>query len=130
LNTTLSIYLYSSITPRFPLSYLFFAILLGPAMAQHTSAAPKSPHGMFDILSDQVSELQPCWNNPAITGYVGGVAGIGSRKPSTEVSRPGGGLTGSQRKWRVINSLAVHEAVAKALRICSTRSVAPDRMRK
>jgi len=55
-------------TTRFPLSYLFFAILLGPAMAQHTSAAPKSPHGMFDILSDQVSESQPCWNNPAIDG--------------------------------------------------------------
>ena len=123
----LSLFIYDHQIPAF---VSLFALLLGPAMAQHTSAAPKSPHGMFDILSDQVSESQPCWNNPAIDGvrWRGGWNRI--QKPSTEVSRPGGGLTGSQRKWRVINSLAVHEAVAKALRICSTRSVAPDRLRK
>ena len=44
------------------------ALALALTAAQATQAAIKSPHGMFGILTDRVSETQPCWNNPALDG--------------------------------------------------------------
>ena len=49
-----------------------FLLVLLLVLAQSTvPASPsltKSPHGMFDLLRDSVSENQPCWTNPAING--------------------------------------------------------------
>ena len=44
------------------------ALALGQTAAQAAPEATKSPHGIFDILRDTVSETQPCWTNPAIDG--------------------------------------------------------------
>ena len=53
--------------------FQFRSFLLALALAQTAAAeaAPgqvKSPHGIFDIRSDKVSESQPCWTNPVIDG--------------------------------------------------------------
>jgi hypothetical protein len=48
-----------------------FALLFAleqTAAAQTAPGRAKSPHGVFDILRDTVSESQPCWTNPAIDG--------------------------------------------------------------
>jgi hypothetical protein len=47
---------------------LLLALALALTAAQAAPAAIKSPHGMFGILRDTVSETQPCWNNPALDG--------------------------------------------------------------
>ena len=49
-------------------SFLLVLALGQTAAAQAASGQEKSPHGIFDILSDTVSESQPCWTNPAIDG--------------------------------------------------------------
>jgi hypothetical protein len=47
---------------------LVLAIVLGQSPIQASPILTKSPHGMFDILRDTVSEDQACWTNPAING--------------------------------------------------------------
>ena len=53
---------------KFQLSGLLLALALGQTAAQAAPELTKSPHGIFDILSDTVSESQACWANPAIDG--------------------------------------------------------------
>jgi hypothetical protein len=43
-------------------------LVLGKSSAEASPSLTKSPHGMFDILRDTVSEKQACWTNPAING--------------------------------------------------------------
>src|SRR5207247_8713434 len=70
LDASLWPYLRSTVINRFRHRRLLLTLLL--ALGQTvTHAAPeltKSPHGIFDILSDTVSEPQPCWTSPAIDG--------------------------------------------------------------
>jgi hypothetical protein len=47
---------------------LMLLIVLGKSSAEASSGSTKSPHGMFSILTDNVSEEQACWTNPAING--------------------------------------------------------------
>ena len=53
---------------KLQLRNLLLVLTLGPATLQAASESTKSPHGIFDLLSDKVSEAQPCWTNPAIDG--------------------------------------------------------------
>ena len=47
---------------------LVLTFSLGQRAAQAAPDAIKSPRGIFDIVTDTVSERQPCWNNPAVDG--------------------------------------------------------------
>ena len=53
---------------QFRIKSLLLAFALGCTVTQAAPEAKKSPHGIFDLMSDQVSESQPCWTNPAIDG--------------------------------------------------------------
>ena len=54
---------------KFQFKSLLLALALGQTAAiQAALGQAKSPHGIFDILSDTVSDSQPCWTNPAIDG--------------------------------------------------------------
>jgi hypothetical protein len=47
---------------------LMLLIVLGKSSAEASPGPTKSPHGMFGLLRDTVSEKQGCWTNPALNG--------------------------------------------------------------
>ena len=53
---------------QFKSALLMLLIVLGKSSAEASPGPTKSPHGMFGLLRDTVSEKQPCWTNPALNG--------------------------------------------------------------
>lgn len=47
---------------------LLLLIVIGKSSAETSPGPTKSPHGMFGLLRDTVSEKQACWTNPALNG--------------------------------------------------------------
>jgi hypothetical protein len=47
---------------------LVLTFSVGQTTAQAAPGAIKSPRGIFDIVTNTVSERQACWNNPAVDG--------------------------------------------------------------